>query len=118
MNKLWRFFAVIFVLYSTLIIMKFLQNSFDEGDLRRAREALGRVQVQNQTVWQAMANQLNVNVEQVHCEELLMSRYSGPVRFECFSGTEKQNLVFIWNVDVVGFRVTPGNDLSEELLRK
>ena len=117
MNRFWRFLGVVFVLYSTLILMKFLQRSFDEGDLRRAREALNRLQIQEQGVWDVMAQNLNATVGDVHCDELLISRYSGPVRFDCYKASEKSK-IFVWNVDVVGFRVTPGNEMSTALFGK
>lgn len=117
MNRFWRFLGVIFVLYCTIFLMKFLQRAFDEGDLRRARESLNRLQIQEQSVWQLMAQNLAAPVDSVHCDELLVSRYSGPVRFECYAAADKSK-IYIWNVDVVGFHVTAGNELSSALFGK
>ncbi len=117
MNRFWRFLGVVFVLYSTIFLMKFLQRSFDEGDLRRGREALNRLQIHGQSVWPVMAQNLATSVDAVHCDELLVSRYSGPVRFECYAASDKSK-IYIWNVDVVGFHVTPGNELSIALYGK
>ncbi len=115
MKPALRLFGLIFIIYATFFLLKFLQDAFDQGDLRRAREAFNRVLVADQTLWQAMAQDLRVAVPDVQCDELLVSRYEGPVRFECFVKNEKER-VFVWNVDVVGFRVTPGNELAQDLM--
>ena len=114
MKPALRLFGLIFIIYATVTLMKFLQNAFDNGDLRRAREAFNRVLVHDQSLWQAMALSLQVTVQDVQCDELLISRYDGPVRFECFI-KDRKDQIFIWNVDVVGFRVTPGNEAAQRL---
>jgi len=114
MKAFFRLLGVVFVIYSAIFLMKFLQKSFDDGDLRRARESLDRLQIAEKTVWQAMANELAVPLENLHCEEWLLSRYSGPVRFDCYAATDKTQS-YVWDVDVVGFRVTPANPRSKTL---
>lgn len=114
MKPFFRMLVVAFLIYATVISMKFLQQAFDEGDMRRARESFNRLQISDKTVWQLMADDLHVKKDDVRCDEFLLSRYSGPIRFECYAAEQKDQK-YIWEVDVVGFRVTPANPLTIKL---
>lgn len=116
MKSLFRVLLVVAFIYVGIMSMKFLQNAFDQGDLRRAKEAFNRVQVEDKTLWQLMAADLGVSSEQVHCEQYLVSRYSGPVVFECFA-KERVEVQYRFEADVVQFRVSPQNDLAKNLLK-
>lgn len=124
MNKIWRAFAVIAVIYALVMGLLSVQYFFDRGDMKKAARVIYRFKPDNDkeaSLIQLMAGSWQVNQDDVRCETQVMSRYEGHVFVECGlkTGFEKNSTEknYHWIVDVVAGRIVAKNDKAKFLMQ-
>lgn len=106
------------LLYLAVVALSFLQELFDQGDLRKASHVIFEFRPaggEGKTLIELMAAADGVAAAQVGCESELSSRYQGKVLMHC--KTTADSRPFIWLIDVVAGSIEAQGERSRALIQ-
>lgn len=124
MKSLVRLILVVGFGYALVMGLMTLQYFFDRGDIRRASEVIYNYRPtkdESKTLIQLMAEKLAIETNQIHCESQIVARYEGYVQVECGkqeSYRPSADVNFLWQVDLVGARITAVNESAKNLMNQ
>lgn len=124
MKSFIRLIIVVGCGYALIMGLMTLQYLFDRGDIRRASEVIYNYRPSKEvskTLIQLMAEKLTIEETKIHCESQIVARYEGYVQVECGeqeSYKPSAAVNFLWQVDLVGARITAINEPAQNLMNQ
>ena len=117
MNKTIRYFAVALVLVAGFLLMMYMQQRFDNLDLRKAIEAVQEVHSpgNSSTLKEQVAERYAIPADQIHWSAVVASKVWGTVWVTAeIPGSSDQ---LRWKVDVSRQQVMPESEPAQSLLQ-
>lgn len=116
MSRILRYAAVAIVLIAGYIAMTYMQQRFDDADLKKAIAAVQKVRPQpasSETIAQAITTHYGVPAQQIRWTTEIESKWWGRVRVTAHIPNNDDSLS--WLVDVAAQRVMPETEAAKRL---